>query len=57
MDKVISNIYKQHILFNLKKKMGRRIEQKFFQRVTVWLTHKKMLNIANHQGNANQKSQ
>ena len=54
-------IYKQFILSNIKKKkliqkMGRRPKETFLQREHAdgQLAHEKMLNIANHQRNANQ---
>ena len=58
---LILKIYKQLIQPNIKKnkqpdlKMGRRPEQAFFQRGNAdgQQAHGKMLNIANHQGNAN----
>ena len=58
---LIPNLYKQLIQFNIKKsnrlikKMG-RIEQIFFQRGNAdgQQAYAKMLNITNHQGNANQ---
>ena len=65
---LISYIYKQFIQFNIKKKknktknqttslkMDRRAEQTFFQRGNAdgQGAHEKMLNITNHQRNANQ---
>ena len=58
---LISNIYKQLIQLNIKKqttqlKMGRRPEQIFPQKghADGQHAHEKMLNTANHQGNANQ---
>ena len=56
---LISNIYKQLIQLNIKNirlKMGRRTKKTFFQRghVDGQQAREKMLNIANHQGNANQ---
>ena len=58
---LISNIYEQHILHNIKKhklnlKVGRRTEQIFSQRGNAdsQKAHEKMLNITYHQGNANQ---
>ena len=54
---LISNIYKQLIQLNIKNirlKMGRRTKKTFFQRghVDGQQAREKMLNIANHQGNA-----
>ena len=58
---LISNIYKQLIQLNIKKpnnplKMGRRPEQTFFQKrhIDGQQAYEKMLNIVNHQRNANQ---
>ena len=60
---LISKIYKQLIQHNNKKankqpnqKMGRRPKQTFLQRryTDCQQTHEKMLNITNHQRNANQ---
>ena len=59
---LISNICKQFIYLKIKKtsnlikKVGRRTEQMFFQRrnANCQQTYEKMLNITNHQGNANQ---
>ena len=59
---LIFNIYKQLIQPNIKKtnnlnqKMDRRIKQTCFQRGNAdgQQAHEKTLNIANHQGNANQ---
>ena len=59
---LISNTHKQLIQPNSKKKkkksnlkMGRRPEQTFSQRnADGQQAHEKMLNITNHQGNANQ---
>ena len=57
---LIFHIYKQLTRLNVKKKkgkkVGRRTEYTFFQRgnADAQKAHKKMLNITNHQGNANQ---
>ena len=59
---LIFKIYKQLILLNIKKtkqpdlKMGRRPEYTFFQRrhTDGQQAHEKVLNIVNHQRNANQ---
>ena len=57
------NIYKQLIQLNIKQtkqtiqlKMGRRTEQTFYQRGNSYgqQAHEKVLNIADHEGNANQ---
>ena len=59
---LISKIYKQLMQLNIKKtkqpnsKMGRRPKQTFLQRryTDCHQTHERMLNITNHQRNANQ---
>ena len=59
---LIPKIYKQLMKLNIKKnkqpnpKMGRRPKQTFFQTGNTdgQQAHEKMLNISNHQGNANQ---
>ena len=59
---LISKIYKQLMQLNIKKnkqpnpKMGRRPKQIFLQRryTDCQQTHERMLNITNHQRNANQ---
>ena len=56
---LISRIYRELLKLNKKKpssKMGRRSKRTFFQRrhTDGQQAHEKMLNIANHQGNANQ---
>ena len=59
---LIPNIYKQLIRLKIKKtnnlikKMGRRPEETFSQRrhIDAQQAHEKMLNIINHQTNANQ---
>ena len=62
--RLISKIYKQLMQLNIKKnkqpnpKMSRRPKQTFLQRryTDCQQTYERMLNIPNHQGNANQNN-